>query len=76
MEIIRTSVEKSRRRARRRLLRKTTNFVVICAFLTALNYMTSPGAWWVQWVVIGWGLHIALSLLWYLFDCDEEADKA
>lgn len=35
-------------------------FVVgICAFI---NYLTSPGHWWVQWVAFGMG--IALLCIW------------
>ena len=26
------------------------------------------------WVIAGWGLNIALSLAWYLFDCDDECN--
>jgi multisubunit Na+/H+ antiporter MnhB subunit len=36
-------------------------FVVgICA---VVNYMTSPGVWWVQWVVFGMG--IGLIAVWF-----------
>ena len=33
-----------------------------------------PHYWWVLWVIAGWGLNIALSLAWYLFDCDDECN--
>ena len=29
---------------------------------------------WVLWVIAGWGLNIVLSLVWYLFDCDDECN--
>ena len=49
-------------------------FVVVCAFLAFVNWQTSPHYWWVLWVIAGWGLNIALSLAWYLFDCDDECN--
>ena len=48
--------------------------VVVCAFLAFVNWQTSPHYWWVLWVIAGWGLNIALSLAWYLFDCDDECN--
>ena len=51
-----------------------TTCVVICAFLAFVNWQTSPHYWWVLWVIAGWGLNIALSLAWYLFDCDDECN--
>jgi len=47
---------------------------VVCAFLAFVNWQTSPHYWWVLWVIAGWGLNIALSLAWYLFDCDDECN--
>ena len=32
-------------------------FVLVVAFLFVLNVMTS-GAWWVQWVFLGWGIGV------------------
>lgn len=29
---------------------------VILAFLTLINWMTSPGHWWVQWAALGIGI--------------------
>ena len=51
-----------------------TTCVVVCAFLAFVNWQTSPHYWWVLWVIAGWGLNIALSLAWYLFDCDDECN--
>ena len=52
--------------------RRLTTYAVICAFLALVNWHTSPHYWWVLWVVAGWGLNIVLSLIYHLFDCDEE----
>ena len=54
--------------------RRITTYVAVCAFLTFVNWYTSPHYWWVLWVIAGWGLNIALSLTWYLFDCDDECN--
>ena len=35
---------------------------VILAFLVVINYMTSPGHWWVQWAALGIGIAWVLSL--------------
>ena len=33
-------------------------FLLVVAFLFVVNAMT-PGPWWVQWVLFGWGVGIA-----------------
>ena len=55
-----------------RLTREAIRYVVICLFLFLLNYCTSSHHWWAAWVAAGWGLHLLLEGLFYLFDCDEE----
>ncbi|MCA9755882.1 MAG: hypothetical protein KDA27_08785 [Candidatus Eisenbacteria bacterium] len=35
----------------------------ILLFLTVVNWMTSPGEWWVQWAALGLGLAWFFSLL-------------
>ena len=55
-------------------LRQFSTFAVTCLFLTAVNYFTSPGCWWVQWVAMGWGLQLLLLVVRRLLDCDEEHD--
>ena len=35
-------------------------YVLVVGFLMIVNYMTSPGYWWVVWVALGWGLALAL----------------
>lgn len=74
MEIIR-STEENRRRSVRRLAKKIVTFVTVVAFLAFVNWQTTPGHWWVVWVIAGWGLALALSALFYLFDCEEEENK-
>ena len=35
---------------------------LILAFLFAINLMTSPGHWWVQWAALGLGIAWVLAL--------------
>ncbi len=35
------------------------SYVIINAFLVALNWWTSPGHWWVFWPIVGWGFGLA-----------------
>jgi len=35
-------------------------YVLTMIFLTVVNYMTSPGYWWVIWAGLGWGLALGL----------------
>lgn len=71
MEQIRPNTEKSRLFARW-FSRKAITYVVVCSFLAFVNWYTSPHHWWVVWVIAGWGLGLALSLAYYLLDCDDE----
>ena len=66
------STTESKTRLKRRLTREAIRYVVICLFLFLLNHCTSPHHWWAAWVAAGWGLHLLLEGLFYLFDCDEE----
>ncbi|MDA0206478.1 MAG: hypothetical protein O3A53_18020 [Acidobacteria bacterium] len=36
---------------------------LILAFLVVINWMTSPGNWWVQWAAVGIGIAWFFSLL-------------
>jgi transcriptional regulator with XRE-family HTH domain len=31
-------------------------YVLIIAILTVINALTTPNRWWVQWVIMGWGI--------------------
>jgi len=33
-------------------------YVLVIAVLTVVNALTTPNHWWVQWVVIGWGIGV------------------
>ena len=33
-------------------------YVLIVALLTVINALTTPNRWWVQWVVMGWGVGV------------------
>ena len=35
---------------------------LILAFLVVVNYLTSPGHWWVQWAALGIGIAWVISL--------------
>lgn len=71
MEITSSKTDK-RRLFARWFNRRLTTYAVVCTFLVFVNYQTSPHYWWVAWVAAGWGLSLALSLVHYLFDCDDE----
>ena len=73
MEITPVRTDK-RRLFARWFTRRLTTYAVVCAFLAFVNWQTSPRYWWVLWVIAGWGLNIVLSLVWYLFDCDDECN--
>ncbi len=34
------------------------NYVLVIAVLTIVNALTTPNRWWVQWVIIGWGIGV------------------
>ena len=34
------------------------NYVLVIAVLTVVNALTTPNRWWVQWVIIGWGIGV------------------
>lgn len=40
-----------------------TTYLVISVFLVVLNYITSPGNWWFQWPVLGWGMAVLFNYL-------------
>jgi transcriptional regulator with XRE-family HTH domain len=33
-------------------------YVLVIAVLTIVNALTTPNRWWVQWVVMGWGIGV------------------
>ena len=36
-----------------------TKYVVVMSGLVVLNWLTSPGGWWVIWPLLGWGFGLA-----------------
>ncbi len=40
-----------------------TVFVAVMALLFAIDHFTSPGKYWVQWPLLGWGIWVALHAL-------------
>jgi transcriptional regulator with XRE-family HTH domain len=47
----------------KRFYYKLARYVVVIAFLAAINALTSPHYWWVLWVAAIWGLVLALCAL-------------
>ena len=33
-------------------------YVLVVALLTVINALTTPNHWWVQWIVMGWGVGV------------------
>ena len=33
-------------------------YVLVIAVLTVINALTTPNRWWVQWVIMGWGVGV------------------
>lgn len=62
--------EQKLKEAKKRVKRKKefyehlTTYVAISIFLVALNFFTSPGRWWFQWAVFGWGM----AVVFHYFD--------
>lgn len=40
---------------------------IILAFLFVINWLTSPGEWWVQWAALGIGIAWVISLMRVIF---------
>jgi hypothetical protein len=38
-------------------------YVLVNTGLFILNLITSPGTWWVQWTMFGWGIGLAVHLI-------------
>jgi hypothetical protein len=33
-------------------------YVLVVALLAVINALTTPNRWWVQWVIMGWGIGV------------------
>lgn len=59
--------EQKIKEAKKRVKRKKdfyehlTTYLAISVFLVVLNLITSPGSWWFQWPVIGWGMAVLFN---------------
>jgi transcriptional regulator with XRE-family HTH domain len=38
-------------------------YVLVVSLLTVINALTTPNRWWVQWVIMGWGIGVFLHWL-------------
>lgn len=50
-------------------------YVVMCAFLSVMNYVLTPGYWWVLWVIAGWGLSLAMGLIAMYFEKENKVKE-
>lgn len=75
MENVTQKQEMERReRIRRGILLNITTYLVVIAFLAIINFMTSPGYWWVIWPALGWGLGLTLSIVSRFLSMDQDYD--
>ncbi|MFN7118636.1 MAG: 2TM domain-containing protein, partial [Saprospiraceae bacterium] len=60
--------EKARKRvrARKEFYQHLTSYVVMGIFFFLLNAVTSFGAWWFYWPLLGWGIGVLLPYF-YVF---------
>lgn len=70
-----TETAAKRRRFAREFARQVAVWVIVCAFLTLVNALTSPHYWWVVWVLAGWGFQLLLQFGLYLFDGEDDDAK-
>lgn len=42
---------------------KVAHYIVMCIFLSVMNYVFTPSYWWVLWVIAGWGLSLVMELI-------------
>lgn len=50
-------------------------YVVMCTFLSVMNYVLTPDYWWVLWVVAGWGLSLAMELIAIYFEKEDNVTE-
>ena len=53
-------------RRRRGLFIHALVFALVNAFLFAINFLSTPGEWWVLFSIVGWGLGLALHAIFGL----------
>ena len=42
---------------------KVAHYIVMCIFLSVMNYVFTPSYRWVLWVIAGWGLSLVMELI-------------
>jgi hypothetical protein len=57
-----------------RFLRSLATYAIVNSFLFAIDLMTGPG-FWVQWVLIGWGIGLAFRAAKLFFPTEEDLEK-
>lgn len=58
-----------------RMKMEVLRYVVICAFLAVVNWLTNPAYWWVLWVMAGWGINLVLSIVGHYVMGGEKENK-
>lgn len=58
------SSNKNRSEVNRRITKDVLTYIIVMLFLAFINYMSSPGHWWVA----GWGLGLAIGIVNKLFN--------
>ena len=59
-------------RIKNRILVNITTYLIVMLFLAVVNFMTSPGYWWVIWPAMGWGLGLIISIVSRLLSIDQD----
>jgi len=64
-------------RERNRIIHRSMTLVMVLAMLTLINYMTSPGYFWVQWPALGFGVAIlGMWAGWFASRAAEGSEKS
>ena len=56
----RYAMARKRVKAKKEFYSHLTTYVVMAGFFLTLNLITSPGAWWWYWPMLGWGIGLAI----------------
>lgn len=82
-KLVLTDDERAAFKTVKRIKKFYTNFAIYCLvipILAVIDYVTSPDSWWVQWVIFGWGISIAILAFkafarWPFFDAQWEKQQ-
>lgn len=61
----------NRKKALRQFYPSLLTYSVVMLFLVFINYIQSPGYWWVVWPAAGWGLGIAVRFINTFFKTED-----